>query len=282
MKRKILLITIPVLVSVAIFLVFKIAKKGSDPAETGYSFHYPFNFPGTLEETEFMDESPSPYFWLNSGGLLQVKNDIGMTVQGNLNDKAKWRYAYAETSRQDTDNGYHPQNLFRLLTRSKWQDFAQEASFRVAKDQLSDSENRNESNGLLLFNRYQDSDNLYYTGLRVDGGAVIKKKYKGRYYTMALNPFLTGNYDKSKKISLLPKNNWIGIRSVVQNTADGRVSIKLFIDNGLTGNWILAAEAIDDGIRYGGPAILEEGYGGIRTDFMDVHFDDLKITKIGD
>jgi hypothetical protein len=40
------------------------------------------------------------------------------------------------------------------------------------------------------------------------------------------------------------------------------------------------AEAKDDGKTFGGAAILNEGYAGIRTDFMDVEFDDYKIEVI--
>lgn len=43
---------------------------------------------------------------------------------------------------------------------------------------------------------------------------------------------------------------------------------------------MLAAEAKDDGKSYGGDAILNEGYAGIRTDFMDVEFDDCRALKI--
>ena len=57
------------------------------------------------------------------------------------------------------------------------------------------------------------------------------------------------------------------------------MDIKLFIDKDKTGNWVLAAEAIDDGKSYGGGAILNEDYAGIRADFMDVEFDDYKIIK---
>ena len=38
---------------------------------------------------------------------------------------------------------------------------------------------------MLLFNRYQDGQTLYYGGVRVDGAAVIKKKLAGVYTTLA-------------------------------------------------------------------------------------------------
>ncbi|MEK7147292.1 MAG: hypothetical protein AAB806_00185, partial [Patescibacteria group bacterium] len=73
---------------------------------------------------------------------------------------------------------------------------------------------------------------------------------------------------------------WIGLRSEVKTNPDNTVSVKFFIDKDKTGNWILIAEATDDGKSYGGAAILQEGYAGIRTDFMDVEFDDYRITGV--
>lgn len=52
------------------------------------------------------------------------------------------------------------------------------------------------------------------------------------------------------------------------------------MDKDKTGNWLLAAEATDDGKSYGGTPILSEGYAGVRTDFMDAEFDDYKVAKI--
>ena len=244
-------------------------------------FNYTFKIDGVLDEAGKMDDSSSPYFWLNSGGRFILKDGIGKTVQGELNKFNKWRLAYYASNPIDTDDGYHPQNILRLVTRSKWQNFNQEIYYRITKDNLSASPNRNASNGLLLFNRYVDGDNLYYTGIRVDGTAVIKKKINGIYYTMSQKPIFNGSkYDASINPSLLPKNVWIGLRGEVKTNSNGTVSIKLFMDNGKTGNWVLVAEARDDGKSYGGASILSEGYAGIRTDFMDVEFDDYRIVKI--
>lgn len=267
-----------IFISLAIRLDNQLA---SVAAIVGSPFHYAFKVDGTLAETGGMNDSSSPYFWLNSGGYLYLKSGIGKTVQGELPQYSKWRLAYSLSNPVDTDNGYHPQNIFRLITRSKWRNFTQEMYFKINKDQMSASPNRNESNGLLLLNRYQNGNNLYYAGIRVDGAAVIKKKINGKYYTMAYRPFINGaKYDKAANPNLLPKNTWIGLRSEVKNSPDGAVFVKLFVDNGKTGNWVLAAEAKDDGRAYGGAPILNEGYGGARTDFMDVDFDDYRMTKI--
>ena len=244
-------------------------------------FHYTFSVDGTLNEGGNINETPSPYWWLNSGGQLFLKDHVGKTVQGELDKSNEWRLHYATSNPLDTDGGYHPQNIFRLVLRSQWQNFQQEVYFKIDTDNLSASPNRNASNGLLLFNRYQDGFNLYYTGIRVDGYAVIKKKIKGVYYTMSYKPFINGSaWDKNSNPDLLPKNTWIGLRSEVKTDPDGIVDIKLYVDNGKTGNWILVAEAKDDGKTYGGGAILNEGHAGIRTDFMDVEFSDYKIEKL--
>ena len=76
----------------------------------------------------------------------------------------------------------------------------------------------------------------------------------------------------------MPNNTWIGLHSEVVTNPDNTVDIKLFIDMGATGNRKLAVEAVDDE-SYGGPFILNEGYAGIRTDFMDVDFKNYSIAE---
>ena len=243
-------------------------------------FYYNFKVDGTLSETGKMDDSSSPYWWLNSGGQFFLKDGISKTVQGELSQFNKWRLAYSLSNPVDTDNGYHPQNIFRLVTRSKWGNFQQEIYFKINKLNKSQSPERNAWSGILLFNRYQNGDNLYYTGIRVDGRAIIKKKINGKYYTMAEKAFYSGVYNRDTTPNLIPENKWIGLRSEVKANADGTVNIKVFIDKDNTSIWTLAAEATDDGKSYGGAAILNEGYAGIRTDFMDVEFDNYRIKII--
>lgn len=244
-------------------------------------FLYTFRVDGILDEAGKMENSSSPYFWLNSGGRFHLSTGTGKTILGELPRYSKWRLAYAASNPTDTDNGYHPQNIFRILTRSKWGSFQQEYYFKIIKDNLSESSNRNASNGILLFNRYQNGNNLYYAGIRVDGAAVIKKKMNGIYYTMSYQPFYSGHkYNHDINPNLIPKNVWIGLRSEIKTSPEGTVNIKLYIDQNKTGNWVLAAEAKDDGKAYGEKIILDAGYAGIRTDFMDVEFDDYKVVKL--
>jgi len=241
-----------------------------------------FNQMGSLSESGSLDSSTSPYWWVNSGAYMKMlSTGRGATVQGSLPASDPWRVLYNSNNSEDTDNGYHPQNIFRLVTRSKWANAAQEAYFVIKKDNLSNSSNRNSSNGILLFNRYQDGQNLYYTGLRVDGTAVIKKKKNGTYYTLAQpKGIFPGTYDKTNSPDLMPKNKWIGLKSEVKNLANGAVEIKVYADIGWKGVWTLVAKAVDNGKTYGGSAFTQAGYGGIRTDFMDVEFENYRFTNM--
>jgi hypothetical protein len=263
----------------AIFAVaFFLIPQGKASASV---FYETFGKKCSLSESESMQKSSSADWWLNSGGQMACRKGVGWTVQKSLSSGSKWRKLYKKTNSEDTDDGKHPQNIFRLITKSEWQNFSQEASFRIKKFNLSDSPNRNESNGLLLMSRYQDSNNLYYAGVRVDGYVVIKKKIKGEYYTLAYNRYYSRKeYSRQSKSRshLLPKNKWIGLKTEIQNVGGGKVEIKLYIKQ--KKNWVLAAEAQDEPGKNGEDVISDEGYAGIRTDFMDVEFDKFRITDL--
>jgi hypothetical protein len=212
--------------------------------------------------------------------LFYYANGVAQTVQSELPKGSYWQIEYANSNPEDTDNGYHPQNIFRLETLSRWQNLDQQVSFKIVKDNLSSSENRNCSNGVLLFNRYVDQNNLYYTGIRVDGAAVIKKKIAGTYYTLGYKQIFPGDYDAVMSPDLLPKNTWMKIRSVVKNDSTGRVIIQLYLSRDAGDNWQLVLESIDDGRSFGGAAITGKGSAGIRTDFMDVQFDNYQVREL--
>ena len=241
------------------------------------------NFTGsyTLAEDWPMEKSNSSTWWVSSGGYLYSKNGVGGTIQGELSALNPRRVAYLFSNSLDTDDGYRPQNIFRMVNKGLWKDVAQEVYFYITNNNLSESPNRNASNGLLLFNRYQDEFNLYYTGIRVDGYAVIKKKINKEYYTMAYEKLFDGPlYDRNESPTLLPKSIWIGLRSEVETNPDDTVAIRLYMDYGHAGGWALIAEATDDGESYGGAPFHEAGHGGIRTDFMDVLFDDYSVQNL--
>lgn len=233
----------------------------------------------TLEETGKMSDSLSPNWWLNSGGLMEMDNGSARTNFGPLPENSRWQKLYAKSNSRDTDNGYYPQNIFRLVTREKWQNLDQQLYFNIDKINMSASKYRNESNGVLLFNRYYDGDNLYYVGLRVDGHAVIKKKIDGKYYTMAEKDILSEGkeYDQNDNPNFIPLHKWIGIRSVITNTDDKTVDIKFYVDLEQTGNWQLVLETQDKEDAFGNAPLTDPGRAGIRTDFMDVAFQNYKI-----
>ncbi len=256
-------------------------KPTTPPVTSSGSFIDEFTVDNRLEETGSLTESASPYWWVNSGGRLISSLGTGKTIQGDLSSTDRWYQEYARSNPVDTDGGLHPQNIFRLVQRGPWKNFNQQVYFKVNKINLSSSPNRAASNGLFLFNRYQSGDSLYYTGIRVDGGAVIKKKINGQYYTMAFKSLFAGSkYDRDTNPNLLPLDSWIGLRSEVSTNADNSVSIKLYVDINRTGTWTLALEATDKGSTYGSAPILNAGYAGIRTDFLDGEFDSYSIKEL--
>jgi len=236
-----------------------------------------FNATYTAEEAGSLESSGGFSWWISSGAYLYSADGLGSTAIGALPSEDHWRLKYSRSNVLDTEDGYYPQNIFRLVSKNKWENGTQEAYFKIIADNLTDSPNRNSSNGLLFFNRYNDAFNLYYTGIRVDGYVTIKKKIGGIYHTLAHERVILGTYNRDTNPNLLPKDIWIGLRSVVSTQTDGSVSIKFYIDIGRTGVFKLAAQAVDDGESYGGLPFVGPSYGGIRTDFMDVQFDDYQL-----
>jgi|GEM_PF-855903 len=238
------------------------------------SFVTDFDEAYTVEESANPLESTSDIWWLSSGAYFISEKGTAGTVQGELSSNDMWRNRYLQSNALDTDKGYHPQNIFRLIQKNVWENYSQHLYFRIMDDHLSASPNRNASNGVLLFNRYQDQFNLYYVGIRVDGHVTVKKKYDGTYYSLAYKPFTTESaYDRDTEPNLLPKNTWIGLRSDVYTNIDDEVVITLYMDLDNSDNWELLTEAVDVDGLYGNTPTLKKGRAGIRTDFMDVEFD---------
>jgi len=223
-----------------------------------------------LNEAGKINESDNDSFWLNSGALFFIENNSGHTIQGDLAKYSPWRLVYRISNPLDTDDGYHPQNIFRLITKEIKGDISQSFYVLIVKDNLSESPNRNESNGIFSISRYQNSNTLYYAGIRVDGTAIIKKKKNGVYYTLSQIKVFDGNkYDKNTNPNLLPKNKWIGIKMNTKNKDSRTVEIELLLDENNTNNWTRVLSVLDQGQNKSLP-ILEDGYGGIRSDFMDI------------
>lgn len=234
-----------------------------------------------IEETSGINLSLDSNWWVNSGGRFIVENGLGSTILGDLLSSDKWFKEYSTTNSLDTDGGKKPQNLLRFVRKDQWKNFSQQVYFKIDKINMTDSPNRNASNGVLLFNRYQSGDNLYYAGVRVDGAVVIKKKMDGVYYTMGYKKVFDGlSYNFTSNPNLLPINTWMGIKVELIDNTDGEVSIKLFLDRNKSGNWVEELSVLDKPGLFGSSVISSFGYAGIRTDFMDVYFDDYQIKSI--
>ncbi len=247
--------------------------------EEGERFVYTFSVDGILQEAEERDTT-SPYWWLNSGGMFIIENGIGKTIQGALPSLHRWRLAYAADNPTDSDGGYHPQNLFRLISRNEWLNPSTRVMFRIAHDNLSASQNRNESNGIFIISRYVNGDTLYYAGIRVDGSAVIKKKYRGVYYTLAQVPVFSGPYDRDTSANLLPHSEWLEMIGETKTQTDNSVTIRLLLKRG-DAEPVLLVEAVDaSGIWDGTPVIDARARIGIRSDFMDVEFTSIEVHEL--
>ena len=224
-----------------------------------------------VEEVSSVAESADTAWWVSSGAYFSTQSGSGASVRGMLPEKDYWRKVYAADNPVDSDQGYRPQNIFRLVSKKQARNVLQQAYFTIEKYNASESPNRQAHNGILFFNRYVDPNNLYYAGIRVDGLAVIKKKIKGTYYTLATKKIFDGAYNRDTNPNLLPTGVMIGVRSSAETRPDGSVNVKVAVDKNNSGLWEEVLNVIDDGIRFG--AVIDRlGYGGIRTDFMDVSF----------
>lgn len=267
-----------VAIGIGIFSFVKIMPDENGGEVFSVEFCDDFSDAKILEEASTMNESIDADWWLNSGAYFVQKDGIGRTLCGSLGDGDKWRKKYAEAKPKSTQDGYQPHNIFRLITRSQWKNMSEEVYFRITDVHKTDVDQRGQSNGVLLFGRYKDQDNLYYAGLRVDGQAVIKKKESGIYETLAITPVYEGVYDKEKNVSLLPQDRWIGLRMVIRDDGEA-VFVQLFVDKNKNGGWEQILDVVDPGEDR---PIIHNGHAGIRTDFMDVEFDDYKIEELID
>ena len=205
---------------------------------------------------------------------------VGETVQGALPTSNFWRLLYGQNNPLDTDSGYHPQNIFRLVTKADWQNATEQLTFRITGLDNSSTPNRDGYSGILLFSRYADANNLYYAGVRDDGTAVIKKKIGGTYYTLAQVQIfgVPNEYDKFAQPSLLPIDKWVGMKLVTQNAWDGSVLLRLYLDRDNDGQWVSVLTARDRGT--GGAPFTAASHSGIRTDYKDVQFDNYRLTAL--
>jgi CheY-like chemotaxis protein len=250
-----------------------------------------FNTDFKLVEAGAMKDSASATWWLNSGAYFEAKQSVGWTIHGRLPKDDPWRKRYYDAggeTRRDTEDGYEPQNLFRLVTRPTFDSFEQRCSFLIAAYNAVDSPERDAWNGLLLMSHYREEhlgQDLYYAGVRVDGHAVIKKKRwrpklrRGVYTTLKeVRGIFPGTFDRASGKILLPMGKWLKLRFKTTSNPDGSVDLGLFLTRPGTSAEELIASVRDNGTVPAADGVRDSpvpgpGHAGIRTDFMDVRFE---------
>ncbi len=261
-------------------LLAAVSRSRKNQTKTGTSTKDSFSTSLIIDESGSISGSTSSRWWVNSGGRFIINGSTAKTIFGDLPSSDNWYKEYLSSNPLDTDNGLHPQNIFRLVEREFWKNFSQEVYFKIVKYNVSQSPNRNASNGVLLFNRYQSGDSLYYSGIRVDGNIVVKKKLNGTYYTLGTIKQFPGTYSISSNPNLLPLNQWIGLKTTVRDLSDGRIEIIVYTDVTNSKQWAESLKVYDVSGTNGSNTISTQGYAGIRTDFMDVEFDDYSISSL--
>ncbi|MEA2715577.1 MAG: hypothetical protein QOG91_605 [Candidatus Parcubacteria bacterium] len=245
------------------------------PALMGTPFLYDFSTGGTISQPG-ASGSANAYWWVISGGGLFQTGGVGTTFQGMAPATNYWRIYYATQSPVLTDTGTHPQNIFAMLLRQSYLDISEDIYVRKNADNLANAVNKQAYNGVSLYLRYTNYANFYYVGIRCDGNAIIKKRVNGIYQTMASKKVLPGTYDLTTSPDLIPTGVWIGLRAAVATQSSGIPKVSLSLDIGRTGLWTLAIETLDDPVKYG-PKVASAGMVGIRTDLMDMSFDDFSL-----
>lgn len=243
----------------------------------------------TLHETNLAG-AYAPIWWLNSGAYMLFDGAGGAaTVQGVLGvdtpdldttaPTGSWHGAYLAANPSDTDNGDHPQNIFRAVTRANI-GATQELWLTLNKYNVSASANRDGTNGIHLIGRYQDDDNLYVCGIRTDGNITCKKKRAGTYTTFTTSlgaanndkQHYSGTYDINNNPNLLPIGRRIGIRFSCLTVGPNVLLTFRLYDPILTGvdDWKLIMSITDNGSE--GGAVWPVGKAEIRSDFFDTTF----------
>jgi hypothetical protein len=233
---------------------------------------------GLIREAHSMSESSDPNWWIGSGAYFYLDNGIASTIQGRLAEDDPFRLSYSSSKSDDTDFGFRPQNIFRIVNRNVWSgNYVEELYFRYSKynNVTTADKNLGAQNGISLMINYQNEDNLYYVGLRADGYSGIKKKLGGEYSENE-NPVevFPGMYKQHD--NLIPQDTWIGLRALVENKQNkfGKelIYIAMYVDEKGDGSWKYVTSFLDQDKR-----IFKQGHTGIRADFMDVQFKNFQV-----
>ena len=246
-------------------------------------FYDRFDRHGLIHAVHLMSESSDPNWWLGSGAYVYLDNGIASTIQGTLAKDDPFRLGYLESkSSADTDSGFRPQNIFRMVNRNiSSGDYTEDLYFKYLRynNVTAAGKNLGATNGVSLMINYQDENNLYYVGLRADGFSEIKKKIGGEYSVnenpIQVYPGVYKAYD-----NLIPQDRWIGLRALVEHKQDNfgkdMINIAMYIDKKGDGSWEYVTTFLDQN------RIFKQGHTGIRTDFMDVQFKNFQVSPLND
>ncbi len=246
-----------------------------------------FERPRIIEEAWPMSDSEDPFWWVNSGAYLEVRDGIGMTVQGELPGNypsgQRWLREYRSSNPTDTGDGRLPQNIFRAFQRQNITGpTTEQCYFLVNRHNPTQTEERGAWSGIYLYIRADGeggNHNFYSAGLRADGRPMIETKKGGEYIDdlkIRGEKLFPGAYDRDgNPPSLIPLDTWIGLKTEVMDRPSGVVEVRLYTDIGRTGNWREVVSLTDDS----GDG-LTSGHGALRTDYADVSFDDYSIASI--
>ena len=233
----------------------------------------------TLTESTSSTNSPDANLWLKSGGKLTIADGRALSLQGSLSANDPLRLAYAQKANIESDNGFHPQNIFQLNTKKVWLNSSAEVDVKITSLNFFNLNNSHPWNGISLISRFTDDNNYYYSSWRVDGYLTIKKKSAGKHYTLIQKKIYDGTYDPAVNPSLLPFGKNVGLKFDTVTNANGSVTLKLYIDNDNTGNWQLATEYTDTG-SIGGNTLKNSGQAGILASYIDAEYSGYNISDL--
>lgn len=184
----------------------------------------------TISQPLFSDDFERP------GGLIAVEGR-----NGQQDPLGKWKVTSGSLYTKNAQ-GYTRDPVFRVVTRqSNFRNFA------LSADMLKTKLGIDAWDGLQLFFRYNDPDNLYAAGLRNDNSIHLKKKVKGTYTTLAIAPV---------------NSNKLYYRYNLKVLAAGD-HIEVFVDG---------QKYID--VR---DSSFQTGRVGIRTDNIEAYFDNFDV-----
>lgn len=247
------------------------------------AFYDGFDRHGLIQEAHSISESSDPNWWVGSGAYVYFNNGIASTIQGTLTENDPFRLAYSSSkSSADTDYGFRPQNIFRMVNRNIWSgDYTEDLYFRYSRYNNATAADKNleATNGMSLMINYQDENNLYYVGLRADGLSEIKKKIGGEYSVnenpVQVFPGVYKPYD-----NLIPQDRWIGLRALVEHKQDkfgkDQIYLAMYVDKNGDGSWKYVTSFLDQ------DRIFKQGHTGIRTDFIDAQFKNFQVNPRND